>query len=108
MPIPPWRGAQAFVLTGGSSFTAAGQLLFANGVLYGNVIADLAAGFEIGFGCGQPLHLAFRRAVSLAGSEGACRVKSRQGVAPAGQPPLALRLSPGEAPAGAGRFSNGR
>ncbi|WP_302466833.1 calcium-binding protein [Teichococcus coralli] len=40
-------GDQAFVLIGGTSFTAAGQLLFANGVLYGNVNADLAPDFEI-------------------------------------------------------------
>ncbi|MDJ0389003.1 hypothetical protein QMO56_12840 [Roseomonas sp. E05] len=40
-------GDQAFVLIGGPSFTGAGQLLFVNGVLYGNINADLAADFEI-------------------------------------------------------------
>jgi len=40
-------GDQAFVLISGSSFTAAGQPLLANGVLYGNVTADLATDFEI-------------------------------------------------------------
>jgi len=42
-------GDQAFVLISGTSFTAPGQLFFANGVLYGNVNDDMAPDFEIAF-----------------------------------------------------------
>jgi len=40
-------GDQAFVLIGGNAFTAAGQLRFFEGVLYGNIDSDLEADFEI-------------------------------------------------------------
>ncbi|MFC3123592.1 M10 family metallopeptidase C-terminal domain-containing protein [Pseudoroseomonas globiformis] len=40
-------GDQAFIFIGGAAFTAAAQLRFADGVLYGNVDADLAYDFEI-------------------------------------------------------------
>jgi serralysin len=42
-------GNNAFTFTAGTSFTAAGQLKFANGILYGNTDGNLAtAEFEIG------------------------------------------------------------
>ncbi|WP_159995527.1 M10 family metallopeptidase C-terminal domain-containing protein [Roseomonas sp. 18066] len=40
-------GDQAFVLSPTGSITGAGQLVFGNGILYGNVDADLAPDFEI-------------------------------------------------------------
>ncbi|WP_419895833.1 calcium-binding protein [Roseomonas sp. USHLN139] len=40
-------GDQAFILSPTGSITAAGQLVFGDGILYGNVDADLAPDFEI-------------------------------------------------------------